>query len=299
MSTINERVSGILKANDLDFLIKKGPLQFIDDDRKVYPTPYYGIQNATTKEVINTVKEGYTISQNEDVVKGMLLGMEKFGDQISVHKAGSISGGRRIFIQLKLSGKAKVGKDTIEQYIMAIDSNDGSTGLAIGIGDKAMHCKNQFFRFYKGSQAKFRHTATINEKIATIPKLIELALDKNMQQVRIYKEFLSTPVTKELASKMVKEVLGYDRMFTPADKFDKLSKRQLNIMNGLYEDIETEYEAVGENVWGLFNGLTRYTTHEKKKYPKENGKMESMLLGTNYNKARDGYNFLVKELQLA
>lgn len=289
---IETKTQEILKAHGLDFKIKKGPLTFTDEDGKQYLTPYYGLQNDKSKEVINTCKEGYTVSQNEDVIKMMLQGIEKFGSQLTVKKAGSINGGRRVFVQLEIAGKTKIGNDTITRYITGVDSNDGSTGLSIGVGDKAAHCLNEFFRFYKGSNAKFRHTATIAQKIATIPHLIELALAESMKQMRVYDHFQSTKVSKNLADKLVKEVLGYDRVFTSAEFKAKMSKRSIKLMDTLYDNIETEYKAVGQNLWGLFNGLTRFTTHEGKVYQKENGKMESMLLGTNYKKAIKGFNLL-------
>ena len=80
-------------------------------------------------------------------------------------------------MQLQIEGDSKVGDDIIKRYVTVIDSNDGSTGLSVGIGDFTMSCQNQFFRFYKEGNAKFRHTATLNEKIKSIPTLIETALN--------------------------------------------------------------------------------------------------------------------------
>jgi hypothetical protein len=289
---IESKVQEILKTHGLDFEIEKGPLTITTKDGKSHFTPYYGLFNTKTKNTINTCKEGYTVSQNADVVRMILKGVEKFGEQLRVIKAGSISDGRKVFVQLEIAGDSKVGDDIVKRYITAIDSNDGSTGLSVGIGDIVMHCQNQFFRFYKGSNAKFRHTSTITAKIATIPSLIEKALEESMKQIRIYKSFQSTPLTEKLAHQMVHAVLGYDRLITSAEDRDKLSKRSQKIMADLYQAIKTETELVGENVWGLFNGLTRFTTHEAKEYKKENGKTESMLLGTNYKKAIAGFNLL-------
>lgn len=293
---IETKVQEILKTYGLDFLIEKAPLTATTSKGKTLITPYYGLINSKTLECINTTKDGYTVSQNAEVVEMVLEGISKFGDDLKVTKAGSIDGGRKVFFQLEIVGKAKVGNDTITKYITIVDSNDGSTSLAIGIGDINMWCKNQFFKFYKGSNAKFRHTATIAEKIASIPSLIELALDESMKQIKIYNQFLSTPLTKNLADKMVKEVLGYDRVFTSQKDYDKLTKRSIGLMDQLYKDIKIETDHAGENMWGLFNGVTRFTTYEKKEYRKENGAMESMLLGRNYKKAIAGFSFLEHEL---
>lgn len=293
--TDNSKVQEILVENGLDFHIEKAPLVAIDADGNQLITPYFGLINTSTKEVINTCKEGYTVSQNSDVVEMVLKGMEKFGNELKVSKAGSINGGRRVFMQLEINGTSKVGNDLVKQYVTIIDSNDGSTGLSVGIGDLVAHCTNQFFKFYAKGNAKFRHTATLNQKIASIPYLIETALDESMNQIKIYNRFISTELTKNLADKMVKEVLGYDRVFTSVDELAKLTQRSNSMMDTLYSNIETEINECGNNLWGLFNGLTRYTTHEMSAPKRDNGKIESLISGTAYNKAKVGFDFCLEQ----
>jgi hypothetical protein len=183
---------------------------------------------------------------------------------------------------LKIDGKTKIGNDTLTQYVTIIDSNDGSTSLSIGIGDKCMRCQNQFFQFYKAGNAKFRHTATLEQKLRTIPMLIETALAKNLRQIRLYEIFESTPITRELANGMVKAMLGHDRVLTSMDEQAKKSSRSINIMDALYTDIETEFNQVGLNLWGLFGGATRFTTHTQVAPKRENGREEGLMNGTSY-----------------
>jgi hypothetical protein len=293
---LETKVNEILTNNGLDFHIEKAPLMIKNSEGDLLLTPYYGLLNTKTNEVINSVKEGYTVSQNKEVVEMVLEGMSKFGNDLDVVKAGSINGGRRIFFQLRIKGETKIKHEEIIRYVTVIDSNDGSTGLSVGIGDTVMHCRNQFFKFYRGSNAKFRHTATLKAKIASIPELIELALNESLRQVRTYEKFMSTDISKNLAHRMVKEVLGYDKVITSIEEQAKLTNRSIKLMDGLYNAIETECNIVGNNIWGLFNGLTRFTTHEEKEYKKENGHMESMLMGRNYKKAIAGFQLLENEI---
>ena len=289
------KVNEILEKNGLDFTIEKHPLTGKNETGSELITPYFGLFNSKTGSCINTCKAGYTVSQNAEVVEMILRGIEKFGSKLEVVKAGSINEGRRVYLQLAIAGTEKIGGfDEITRYITVIDSNDGSTGLSVGIGDKVMHCQNQFFKFYKEGNAKFRHTATLPQKIASIPYLIQTALSQSMQQISIYNKFVSTKLTKNLADKMVKEVLGYDRVLTSPDEIAKMSKRSFHMMNTLYNNIEHEFNEVGENLWGLFNGVTRYTTHEMKGTKRENGKEESLIVGAGYKKAMKGFNLALE-----
>jgi hypothetical protein len=295
MSNIKTQTQEILTAHGLDFTIEKAPMVAIDKLGNQVASPYFGLINSQSNEVINTVKEGYTVSQNHEIVEMVLRGMERFGDKLTVSKAGSLNGGRKVYMQLAIEGMSKVADDIIKRYVTIIDSNDGSTSLSIGIGDLTMSCQNQFAKFYKSGDAKFRHTATLEQKLRTIPMLIETALNVSLRQVDIYRQFVSTPVTQRLAHEMVKYVLGFDREITSMDVLSDKSTRAINTMDKLYSHIEKEMAQKGQNVWGLHSGITSFTTHEMSTPKRDNGRIESTLIGNAYNMNQKSLKFAMSK----
>jgi hypothetical protein len=194
-------------------------------------------------------------------------------------------------MQLGINGNGKVGNDVVKRYVTIIDSNDGSTSLSIGIGDLTMSCQNQFFKFYAKGDAKFRHTATIEQKIKGIPSLIELALAESLKQVEIYNKFVSTDVSRDLANKMVKHLLGYDRVITSMTELSSKSTRSINTMDKMYAHIEREMNSKGNNLWGLHSGITSYTTHEISVPKRDNARIESSLIGSAYKLNQESLEF--------
>jgi phage/plasmid-like protein (TIGR03299 family) len=286
-----DKVREILVANGLDFTIEKAPLFALDKNGNQVPSEYFGLINTKTQEVINTVKEGYTVSQNSEVVELVMRGIEPFGNDVNVTKGGSLNGGRRVFLQLAINGDGNVGSDTIKKFITIIDSNDGSTGLSVGIGDLTMSCQNQFFKFYKSGQSKFRHTASLERRIKEIPFLIETALSESMRQIEIYNKFASTEVSRDLAHKMVKHLLGFDKVYTSISDLSEKSTRSINKMDDLYNAIEREMNSKGNTLWGLHSGITYYTTHELSAPKRDNGKLEVLLQGNGYNMNQKSLEF--------
>jgi len=289
---MKNKVNEILVAHNLDFRIEKE--QLLSATGK--PTPFYGLFNDKTGECINSVKEGYTVSQNDEVVELVLEGMQGFGE-LSVSKAGALNGGRKVFIQLGIEGMSLVGDERIKRYVTVIDSNDGSTGLSVGIGELVMSCQNQFFKFYKSGQSKLRHTASLTQRIKEIPFLIEQALSQSLILTETYKQFQSTPVSKALADEMVKHILGFDRTMSIKTEAE-LSTRSLNAMETLYDHITKETNQKGMNLFGLFSGVTSWTTHEKSAPRRENGREESIMTGTNYRTNEQGLEFALNKLGL-
>jgi hypothetical protein len=266
-----------------------------NEGAKAFPSPYYGLYNSKTGDALNTCKEGYVVSQNAEVVELVLRGMEKFGDTLRVTKAGALHGGRKVFFQLGIKGFNKIGDEEIERFVTIIDSNDGSTGLSVGIGDKVMSCENQFFKFYKKGEAKFRHTSTLEVKLKTMPVLIETALSESMKQMLVYQKFMNTPLTKNLADAMVKEVLGHDRIFTSLEDQAKKTSKAINHMDSLYASIDDQIADKGENLFGLFSGVTHWTTHTRAKPKRVNGFEETLMVGSAYTANMAAYNFAVNE----
>ena len=70
---------------------------------------------------------------------------------------------------------------------------------------------------------------------------------------------------------------------------DAVSSVTRNKIGRFYIDLNGELKDKGENLWGLFSGITKYTTHSMMK----GDSMESKLFGTYGNRERVIFNELV------
>ena len=278
----------ILSTHGLDWRINKLPLQGVqivkdgDGDEVVVfrDTDDYGLFRSDNGVALATgFKKGYTVSQNDEIMEAVLRGSAGFGD-LSVSKAGALNEGRKIYIQLEIKGMSRVANDDIKKFITIIDSNDGSTGLSVGIGDLTMSCQNQFFRFYKAGQFKMRHSSAITAKIQELPNLITIAMSEQMKLINAYKTFAKTPASTELVNQWVKNLVGMDRRESLVK--ENVTAKAINNMENLYKHIEKEMDDKGGNLWGLHSGVTSWTTHEKQAPNRDNGRLESIMAGTNY-----------------
>ena len=109
--------------------------------------------------------------------------------------------------------------------------------------------------------------------------------------------FKSNEVSRALADEMVRYILGFDRTMSIKTE-SELSTRSLNAMETLYSHIEKETNQKGQNMFGLFSGVTSWTTHEKSAPRRENGREESMMTGTNYRTNEQGLEFALNKMGL-
>ena len=275
------QIKSILESTGLDFKIFKEPMT-ANLNGQVINTPYHALIQGTTGEVINSVKKGYHVTQNEDIVGLVLDGMSNFGTNLSVQSGGSLKGGRRVYLQLAIDGDGKVGNDTIKKYITIIDSNDGSASLSVGIGDLTMSCTNQFFQFSKTNQSRFKHTASMVQRVKELPYLIESAMADSYDMIDLYNTFQSNECKRSSIDELVNVMLGHDKASMTHLEYAKLNGRAEANMIALYNHIEKEINCKGLNMWGLHSGVTSWTTHEKQAPKTENGRLESQMIGSNY-----------------
>jgi len=293
----NVKVQEILTQFGLDFRIEKLPMVgqlFIGNDENGNPlykeikSNDFGLYNTKSGNIINMVKGGYEVSQNDEILELVLEGMKPFEDTLSVTKAGSLNDGRKTFIQLGIEGMSIVGTENIKRYVTIIDSNDGTTSLCVGIGELVMSCQNQFFKFYKDGQSKYRHTGSLRQRVMELPQLIEKTLLESIRLNEVYARWQSTEISRNLSNELVKSLLGFDKLMSIKQE-SELPTRSLNYMNTLYSHIEKEMNQKGDNLFGLFSGVTSWSTHSKSVPKRENGRLESIMIGNNYKTNQDAF----------
>jgi len=56
--------------------------------------------------------------------------------------------------------------------------------------------------------------------------------------------------------------------------------------------IDSEMSRISHTKWGVFNGITKYTTHHKSAPLRKNGKQESIITGSAGKMNEKAFNFL-------
>ena len=310
---INNQTDKIARDYDLDFTIAKcqtfiereglslGTNGFEKTTEKIL-TPYYVLLNESTGEALNSVKEGYTITQTKEVIRLILHGLENIDSNlrknVKITKGGQINGGRKIFLQFEIDSNTNIDGDAITRYITVVDSNDGTTGLSIGIGDETASCTNQFYQFNKNADFKFKHTKSIDENLKRVSTLIENAFKLSLDTFKLYQEFNKVDVTPKQVQNMIKFVYGHNDESIQNSDSDKPQTRIVNNLKNIEAHIQKEMKSKGNTIWGLHSGFTSWTTNgrEDNAPKRDNGHIESLMLGANYKYNDNSFKYAKKLL---
>jgi hypothetical protein len=124
---------------------------------------------------------------------------------------------------------------------------------------------------YREVGTRLRHSSTMRPRIDEILFKIDQMLAEEKEQFEEIKrmgEVRMTDEVRELITKKLFDLAVEDKLDS-----DELSTRKKNQIATFNEGLTFELAQKGDNLFGLFNGCTKYTTHLMKKGDNSEAKM--------------------------
>ncbi len=279
---MNEERQGMLEKSGLAWHVNK---QSIQTESGIHIPNKVALVRDDTDTVLGIHSENYEPYQNYELLELLY----KIGNStgLVLHTGGAFKGGEKVWFQLK-SNDLRIGNDKIEGYVSGFNSFDGKTALAFGNSSMTISCMNAFWRGYKEVNTRLRHSTAMRPKIEEILSRIDLLLEEErimFREIKRMSEKQFTADTRDLITKKLFDIAIEDRLDSP-----DLSTRKKNQLWQFNYDLGIETSQKGETLWGLFSGITRYTTHSMKR----GDNSESKMFGRTGNIERKLYNELVE-----
>jgi len=280
----------ILEQNGLNWNVVKKPLMYAGEctpeaNNGLHHTPFYGIVREDTGEVFTTVSGVYEPTQNSTIIETM---QEIAGENnLEIVKALPLNAGRKVVVQMKRpNNNIVIGDQETEQYIYAINGHDATTSLKFGFMNKVIFCQNQFAWLSGNAFSGYRHTKSIQDKVKELPKIINFT--DQYDKIADLKDFAEQSATPSLIIDLVDYLFNTDKLAKDED----ISSRKYNMIHDITTCIDAEMTRISHTKWGVFNGVTKYTTHMKSSPNREYGQQESILTGSCGKMNEKAFNFI-------
>lgn len=266
MSNQDSRVVEILNKANLNWNVKS---ERVTTESGITLDGYSALVREDTNVPLSVRSESYYPYQNYELVE--LLDRVSGLTGLSIHKGGFFGEGQKVFIQLK-SNNLRIGNDRVEGYLTGINSFDGTTSLAFGPSNITISCQNKFFAAFREMQSKVRHTKNMVVKIDEICKRLEGVLDEEKIVFDNILKLSETRFDDIIKDRVTRELFGINKDIDLKD-MEAISGVTRNKLSRFYVDLNGELQGKGDNLWGLFSGITKYTTHSLTKNDNTEAKM--------------------------
>lgn len=282
MNNVNE----ILEKTNLNWSVRTEPLQ---TESGIILDGYTAIVREDTNVPLSVRSDSYYPYQNQELVE--LLHRVSGQTGLEIHKGGYFGDGQKVFIQLK-SNDLRLGTDRIEGYLTGINSFDGSTSLAFGPSNITISCQNKFFAAFRELDSKVRHTKNMVIRVDEICRSLEMVLVEEQKVFDNIVRLSETRFDDVIKDRITKHLFNIKKEVDLND-VNSISGKTRNSLTRFYGELNTELsDKGGDNMWALFSGVTRYTTHSMTKDEQRNTR--NKMFGTYGRREKEIFAELVE-----
>lgn len=246
--------------------MKTNLVQSFDFELQTQPAAFYHngeLRLSTKHQLITRSDTGQPLS----VMSNNYVPMNTLDFQESTRKLSDIAGypiigyqefneGKVILSFLKNTEKTEAVGMPIEDYIVIGSSVDGSRPFFVGTSTILIRCTNAFSKI--NQIEKIRHTKSSPIKIEQLYSYFKNYLEEKNNLYHSFEDMIKVKVGDKERDEFAKFIL------TIPNEEPEISTRRLNKLGELIDCIRIEQNDVGSNVFGLFQGVTKFTTHNLK-----------------------------------
>lgn len=265
------------KKAGLDWSVDLVPLITADTQAKV---AHRAVRRTSDSKVLGVVGPRYAPLQNQDAFQWFQPFLD--ASEASLHTAGSLRGGSRIWVLAKLNRDPLViaEGDEVEKFILLSHGHDGSLAVRAGFTPIRVVCQNTLSMAHGSDASKLirvKHTKDVLENLANIREVMDLANQEFEATAEQYRLLARKSINQVDLRKYVRRVLKIDE--------ENPSTRSLNIVEEIARLAETgrgnNLPSIRGTLWAAYNGVSEYLTYNRGR--SEDNRLNSLWFGDSAN----------------
>lgn len=257
-----------LKLAGLDWTVDLQQLFMAAPDGTLAKVPdRFSTTRSSDNKSLGIVSAGYHVYQNVDAFSFLNTITDTGSGEAVFSTAGSLFGGSRTFMTLKIGDGFTVGdNDAHDLYLMVTNSHDGSQAFTASVTPIRAVCNNTVTLGLAQAKTKWtlRHKTQLDGKIHEAREALEMAFK--------YEDAFAEEVERMMAVQ-----IADDQFYSIVNKIVPASKRQhdkdVEELMDIWENEPTVGMGGGEgafgkkNGWAAFNAVTYFTDHKEYRTP--------------------------------
>ena len=144
---------------------------------------------STDDAVLGAVSDRYRIVQNEEAFQ---FTDDLLGEGVTYETAGSLQGGKKVWMLARLPRKYLIAGDQVEPYLVIFNSHDGSSGVKVAMTPIRVVCQNTLNLALNTAKRSWtaRHTENVLLRVQDARETLQLDSNKLYENI-VYLEMRS------------------------------------------------------------------------------------------------------------
>lgn len=251
-----------LKFAGLDWEVEMIQLTKEWEGQTVQVKDRFSTTRMTDGKDLGIVSDDYHVYNNREAFSFLNKLTDTSSGEAVFTTAGSLFGGSRTFMVLKLTDSFTVGEDDAHDlYLMATNSHDGSQAFSVTVTPIRAVCNNTVTMALAAAKSKWsiRHKIPLDMQTQKARDVLELGFAYEDAFEKEVESMLSIPVSKD-------QMFGVLEKVIPASPVQHALHVE-EVMN-IWENEPTVKMGGGEgNAWGAFNAMTFFIDHKEYRTP--------------------------------
>ncbi len=207
-------------------------------------------------DVLGVVGRGYTVIQNEEHADLLNRVVDESGGA-QFETAGSLRGGRSVFLSMKLPRTMNIGGiDPVDLYLIALNSHDGTSAFRLLVSPVRVVCANTQALALRRAQSSFsiRHTSGAKGNIAQARE----ALGLTFKYAEVFEREAEQMIQASLTDAQFARIIG--KLWTTESESKRsatITANRADVLTGLFADAPTNANIRGTR-WACYQAVTEY-----------------------------------------
>jgi len=257
-----------LKLAGLDWTVELQQLFMAAPDGTLAMVPdRFSTTRSSDNKSLGIVSAGYHVYQNVEAFSFLNAITDTGSGDAVFSTAGSLFGGARTFMTLKIGDGFTVGdNDAHDLYLMVTNSHDGSQAFTASATPIRAVCNNTVTLGLKEAKTKWtlRHKTQLDGKVHEAREALEMAFKYEDAFAKEVERMIDIEITDAMFHKMAEKIV-------PESK--RQHDKDVDLLEEIWRTEPTVLMGGGEgafgkkNGWAAFNAVTYFTDHKEYRTP--------------------------------
>ena len=262
-----DHAGNIIEQNEVPGVPVYAPIG--DGKVVVVPNKYAMVRNDNYQPV-GVVGAGYVPILNRESFN--FLDEVTGTKEAKYHVAGSLFGGARVFVVLKLPEPLQItNQDIVDKYLTLVNSHDGSLKLTAFYTPIRVVCNNTLTAAVRGMKkehaVKIRHTGNILNKLVEAKEILGFAERSYAKLGDVFSEFVKLDMVSNSLQLYFERVVNMRDAYDEKGNLNRTVKtrkdNQIALLTSIFENPLNAMPQTRGSLWAAYNSVTEYADHHK------------------------------------